>query len=279
MANKKTPSTVEKKRIPCCPDEKLHSIESAWCFDPLIDIQVGQDDVRGNTAKHYKIHKGLLCHFSGYFAGAFRSDVWEEAKNQTFRLLDDEPEVFDAVYRWLYTRQFCDSTWDWHKHLMSLLDICKVYVFADKRLMPAIKNAAIDAFIDAKIRPQTRNEPFVDELISYVYENTSKNSGLRNLLLAMSIAWIELKDLAKSEFSVPKSFLIDIISTLDHRAFPVEASVLSGRGDLEAMTKQWRNISPCAFHDHPRSNISYYVRDDSKGNFLSNLNCGGSPGW
>jgi hypothetical protein len=79
--------------------------------------------------------------------------------------------------------------------LGAYLQLCKIYVLGDIRMVPALKNAAIDEMISLWALTLRLMEK---ESISYVYENTPVDSGHRRFIVdictrttMMSTTWKE----------------------------------------------------------------------------------------
>jgi hypothetical protein len=64
-----------------------------------LDIKVGSED----DAKRWKVHKRLICRYSGYFKTACNSQ-FSEALTGGFDMSDDDPDAFALFVDWLYSR-------------------------------------------------------------------------------------------------------------------------------------------------------------------------------
>lgn len=71
---------------------------STW--GPLVKIVVGTPPL---FPREYKVHKGLLCHFSPYFRGVFDGGFLE-AHQGFINLPEEEAQVVADYLVWLYTR-------------------------------------------------------------------------------------------------------------------------------------------------------------------------------
>jgi len=65
----------------------------------MVTVRVG----KGDKTKEFQGHRGLLCHYSSYFKRALEGG-FEEAESRTVTLPEDDVEVFDIFFSWLYTR-------------------------------------------------------------------------------------------------------------------------------------------------------------------------------
>lgn len=66
------------------------------------------------------------------------------AKGSVLPLPQDDPNVFHAFHKWLYTRKLSDNLED---SKLECIDLFKIYVYGDLRDAPGLKNAAMDAII------------------------------------------------------------------------------------------------------------------------------------
>lgn len=77
---------------------------SSTAYNELVTIIIGKD-----APKTFTVHKGLLGHYSEYFACAFGNPNWAEADG-TGRLPDDDPEVFQLFKNFIYAGRLTDDT-------------------------------------------------------------------------------------------------------------------------------------------------------------------------
>lgn len=108
-------------------------------FDTTVDITVGE----GDKAKIFKVHKGVLCFYSGYFDGALNGE-FEEARKGAVLLDTEDVDVFECFVLWLYTRKLDDGS----KCMKSFRPTCELWAFADRRQIPMLMNACVDAVRD-----------------------------------------------------------------------------------------------------------------------------------
>lgn len=124
------------------------------------------------------MHKGLLCSRSGYFKAALTGN-FREAEDQVVILDDEDPETFRMFNAWLYTDVLVEET-DPLAIPWGLL--FNVYVFAEKRIIPLLQNAAIDAIIRA------HRQEFIPPIeLRRAWASTAERSPLRKLLVDLRL--------------------------------------------------------------------------------------------
>lgn len=129
----------------------------------------------GNDSDIYRVHKGLVCHYSRYFRTAFRGGFIEEVF-----LPSKEKTGFAVFMEWVYTGLLgCD---DDLVGLMSSATEEKLltgYVFAEAKGIPHLKNAIIDLLVhqhvDRYFLPCHNLKP--------VWDGTLEKDGIRQLIV------------------------------------------------------------------------------------------------
>jgi hypothetical protein len=193
-------------------------------------------------ARTYNIPRDLLSWHSSYFAAALdpASDFHKDCTNEI--VLEEDIATFDAFYCWLYTSRLTDPpiandsvTVDVMYLSPSLL--CKIWIFADMRGIPALGNAAIDMYHERIAASWSTNT----HIIPFIYENTSKGALLRK----MAIDSITLT----KEFSY---WLEPMESKLDVEFLLEAIPVLARRGDQSKSIgrAKWIALNRCVLHDH-----------------------------
>jgi len=66
-----------------------------------LDIKVG----KLNNAQRWKVHEGLICHYSIYFQNAVRKLVVQQGEPKTFDLSDANAGAFALFVDWLYNEE------------------------------------------------------------------------------------------------------------------------------------------------------------------------------
>lgn len=141
------------------------------------------DDLTGDLATIYvgpsrigfEAPINLLSRHSPFFANAF-CHPFREASSHTIDLPDDVAAAFACVVRWMFEGQTgLDAT-------STGLQICQVWILADKLMMTALCNATMTVFparfraVGGAISPST---------INYVFENTvpERTHPLRRIIV------------------------------------------------------------------------------------------------
>ncbi|KAI4684646.1 uncharacterized protein J4E88_004087 [Alternaria novae-zelandiae] len=220
-------------------------------YGPIITIEVGT----GPHTRKFYAYKGLLSHYSSYFKAALKDD-WKEGTFKTVELKDENPEVFQAFFRWLYTGKLYFALDASGKIPLSEQLICEIYVFGDARGSTDLCNTAIDLLLQ-----KTHQEWKVPlNQIAYVYENTLPGSALRKYLVddvVETYRFGDLSDLSQRESELsryPQEFLANIVvAFMALGSTPIPSS--AGYGKLPFGQANWGTyIKPliCSkYHDHP----------------------------
>ena len=171
-------------------------------YDSLVFLQVGPEAV------NFGIHKGLLCRESAYFRSCFNS-TFMEAREGRVTLEDEDPEVFKRFNEWLYTGKvlYDDETYE----NISFAPLLDLYVFAERRLMPRLQNACIDALI-SKDKESPHLPPALP--VQHVWDHTSVSSPMRRLLVDLHVRFGDMRDILASDEDIElysKDFLAAII--------------------------------------------------------------------
>ena len=126
------------------------------------------------------MHKGLLCHYSSYFAAALNSN-FKEAKEITVELVEDSPKLFEQSNLWLYTQCLCEKGED--ETTLDLYEMAKLYVWADKQGIPKLQDTAINAII----RKSKFENLIPTSYIRFAYDNLPASDPLRRLLMDLCV--------------------------------------------------------------------------------------------
>ena len=155
----------------------------------------------GRDKVSFGIHKDLLCHVSSYFKAAL-TGTFGGAITGVVVLRDEEVDVFKRFNGWLYTNTILQENDIKDPDFTNLMEL---YVFAEKRGIPSLQNAVIDALIRIQRLP--------DYEIESVWEKTARTSGLHRLLVDSYIHYAEddvfSAEACQSDFA--KDFLIEVI--------------------------------------------------------------------
>ena len=130
----------------------------------------------GPTKAAFEIHKGLLCHQSGYFNGALTVS-FREALDGEVLLEDEEPEFFQLFNEWIYSGRIPqDLSSPRGPNYSVLLDL---YAFGERSSVPELQNSVIDTMLSADYVHEYPS-PVV---INLAWTNTPGTSKLHNFLV------------------------------------------------------------------------------------------------
>jgi hypothetical protein len=174
-------------------------------YDDIITIAVGLD----NAKKKYRVYRGLLCHFSGYFDRMLNGS-FKESGSTYLHLRDIDADTFHVFYYWLNSGIVDHSignkllTHDdyWEK-------ITALYVFADFHQADVFRNSVLDTFflhIEANMKLAISVTP-------YIYTNTTEGDVIRKLLIDLMVEIGSFKYCKKEGLDdIEKEFLFDCIT-------------------------------------------------------------------
>ncbi|KAI9849135.1 MAG: hypothetical protein M1837_005365 [Sclerophora amabilis] len=139
---------------------------------PTVKVEVG------SLKRCWHLHKSLLCHCSPFFEKAFQGN-FKEASEGFMELPDDDGAAFALFVQWLYQGSIegtPDGTkadqWKYAQRYFEL------YVLADKLMIPALKNMAIDHYRRTCRKSQQGPGP---SHLTAIYTRTEQSSPFRRL--------------------------------------------------------------------------------------------------
>ncbi|OAL47209.1 hypothetical protein IQ07DRAFT_682685 [Pyrenochaeta sp. DS3sAY3a] len=185
---------------------------STDAYGSMVSIIVGNEV----SKRTFQVHEGLLKHHSDYFKAALKDD-WKKDPSKPIELPEDDPSVFQEVFRWLYTGKLYHELSGNGRIPLRTRTICKIYIFGDMRGSPGLCNAAIDLLF--QVFCQEWAYPLPDA--QFVYKNTCKGSALRKffaVLAAETYSWRRL-EIASEEY--PKELLVDVLIHLRKSNLPL----------------------------------------------------------
>ncbi|GIZ45778.1 hypothetical protein CKM354_000893100 [Cercospora kikuchii] len=205
-------------------------------FDKIITINVGvktEDAVEGTNT--FKVHKGVLCFYSGYFDACLNGQ-FAEAFRGAVDLAEDDPGTFKHFVAWLYTRQLPlnheaeTGGGQWQS-------IIRLWVLADKREVPLLANRCINALRELIA---VRWEVPINRL-KFVYGNTTPDSPLRRFIIFyIAVAsGLQVKDEQRQNF--PADALWDMLKLSYNR----DTSKYMSFDEILAMDL-------CQYHQHEK---------------------------
>lgn len=136
-------------------------------------------------------------------AGGFK-----EAEEGLIILEDEDPDVFERFNGWLYTGDLLkevetSATISWSE----LLDMC---IFAEKRDVPRLHNATIDAMI--RTIGAKRTVPGTE--IGYAWNNTADSSKLHDFLVDLYVKKADVQKCLRREGSKSEAIPYDFIAEI-----------------------------------------------------------------
>lgn len=166
-------------------------------YDTIIYVNVGP------TQERFGIHKSLLCHHSSYFKAALEGG-FEESETQVINLKDEDPKVFWGFNEWLYSGTVAHQRYATNEKWSALLDL---YVFAEKRIVPKLQNALIDAMINlcGEIESYPKTE------IHLAWVNTATSSPLHELLGELYARDVSMDECFGQEAEERECFDVDFV--------------------------------------------------------------------
>jgi hypothetical protein len=194
--------------------------------------------------RSYFIYEGLLKHCSSYFRTALK-EQWKEGATKTIKLTEDDPDVFEIFFHWIFKRTLYSklSSEGWIPY--SSMQLSKLFVFADARGIPELGNAAIDVFVQTYFQRWGSPVPS----LNYIYKNTMHGSLLRRVVVDFAVETGRFDFVHSYLADFPKEFLADALvkSFAVDRDFNFTSLKLGLKAYRTAKVKQL-----CQYHDHPK---------------------------
>ena len=140
-----------------------------------MEVTVGE----GDASKIFRIHRGVLCFYSGYFEKALNGSFRESAQGAV-TLRTEDPAIFEDIQYWLYNRRFAQ---DGEVYVDNFDGIVKLWIFGDAHDMPMIQNAAIDMLHQQVL--QKWQVPTIQ--VKHIYMNTAPGALLRRYMIDLIV--------------------------------------------------------------------------------------------
>jgi len=196
-------------------------------YNTIIEIKVGTF-----MPKSFFVHKGVVCFYSGYFRTAANGSFAEAAAG-VINLPTEDPAIVERFITWVYSRRFDDPD---EGHYTT---ICKMWAFGDRRQISLLMNTMVDVFRAKYLRIWLAPS----DQISFIYENTAPDVGLRRLamhLISHYGAGTMPKDENKAQW--PLDALWDLSKVLWDSDFQ--------RKKAAATKAELATLDLCQFHSH-----------------------------
>ena len=184
------------------------------------------------------IHKNLLCHHSSYFKAALEGG-FEESKTGVIDLRDEDVEVFSVFNEWLYSGDVTYEHYEAHHGMWSAL--LKLYVFAEKRVVPEFQNALIDAMINVWVEDSS----YPKTEIHLAWVNTATSSPLRTFLVDLYARDVILADCFDQNNEDRWCFDVEFVMRV---AITVDGMVRDKKGYRNGFYGLWKDR--CLWHIH-----------------------------
>ena len=173
---------------PTCPSwtnklaPDIYNFPEGELESPLVRITVGGDGLEDTNDKdEYLVHTGILAHHSAYFKAAFRGP-FKEAETMDMSFPEDDLAAFDLLLYWVFSGKLPENSYLNNPKLAMAL--VRLWVLADKYIMPALKNRLIDIFYQAE-REVWPSWFLTPSLLSHLWGEIPEESQLRDLVLTM----------------------------------------------------------------------------------------------
>lgn len=193
-------------------------------FGETVDVVVGETP----NIKTFKLHKGVVSFYSGYFEGALRGGFAKAIQGKV-ELPTEEVDVFEWFVQWIYTRRIEEP-----RAGEGFGTVCKLWALADRREVPLLMNQCIDA-----LRDQVAEQWLVPtDQLGFIYEHTFPYAGLRRLAVDLTTK-AGGPSLLQSSMTFPNEVLRDFLQVtwaLDY----------SKRMNKEDVAK----LDTCTYHRH-----------------------------
>ena len=138
----------------------------------------------GPEAKHFTVHADRLTSMSEYFRVALKGD-WQEAKNDTFTMSEENASVFGFFLEWLY-----DPHLRYNGANDSFRFLVEAYLLGERRGVRAFRNVII-----SEINKRWPQDVFAClDIYTLVFTETTEDSKLRQLVIDHIVWEGELKD-------------------------------------------------------------------------------------
>lgn len=155
---------------------------------------------------------------------------FKESKERSMDLPDDHIESVNRAIQWLYGKHFDLSPYDSNENATKRCwELAKLEVFAEKWDLAELRRNLIDAVHRHGHAVQVADK-FVPplELVLYVYENTSVESGFRKMMVdwytwSLTFEWFELPE-TRSQLVQTPEFAADMTIALSRRLTGADAA-------------------------------------------------------
>jgi len=134
----------------------------------------------------FTVHKSVLCQSSSFFERALGGD-WQKKKNNVIELPEDNPEVFEEYFAWLYNKASfsCATLFGGPKTeaTVHFEHMRELWVYGDK----VLDHDFCDMIVDATISTAELVQQWPWESVFMIYKVCGPNAPVRRFLVDMYI--------------------------------------------------------------------------------------------
>lgn len=178
--------------------------------------------------------------------GALRGG-FSEAISGVVSLSEDDEDVFEAVYEWLYSRSLPELKLDDEATMKSALlayDLLfRVWTFGDARGMSGVQDAAINDIIKVWIESWCFPSP---EIVHMVYENTQPSSPPCRLLADIMVQPCDFVTFFDPTSTTAEEWDPDFARDV----LVAHGKVFRLRAWCERTPEEWSALHKCQYHSH-----------------------------
>ena len=189
----------------------------------MVTLHVGPDKT------FFQIHQDLLFDASPVFKAAFGGS-FQEASERSMSLPDDDKDSVKRMISWLYTKKFeLTIPISYQTSNECYMELAKLNTLADKYDICSLKNQIVDELFALTKKPRYVTPPQTS-IVAYVYNNTTRGSFFRKLMVAwhaydINFEWYEFETTGDELAGVSQEFAIDLAIELGARqAYPNRSS-------------------------------------------------------
>ena len=178
------------------------------CGKNTVQFKVGLDKTV------FTFDKDLICKTASFFKAAFDGS-FKEGEQQSMEMPEDDPKIFKYFLCWVQTGYVLveeDAEEDAEEEELETFDIIRLYCFAEAYGIPDLQNTTIGYLLD---RVALSNR-IPNELISYIYENTSENSPLQGLMVDLSAYSKNLHARNRGEYASRDGFFCETNGRIEY---------------------------------------------------------------
>jgi hypothetical protein len=159
----------------------------------------------------YTLPECLLAETSEFFKAACRSDAWKEYAERTIKLLEVEPDTFNAYLLWVHRQEI--PTAHPEEALELLDDLARLWLLGDRLADVRLRNAAMDGIV-AEINlytTATMLNAFPPKLIEQIWSSTTSGRPIRRLVVDYYVKHVEVEVMKAESAEYHHEFTKDLM--------------------------------------------------------------------